>query len=168
MGLSVQYEIAVSRELLGLTLSQPPNLSYVLSNYFSFFFRPQGERGYYAIMIPSNATGNFPRVGQRSCLRRSGAYPDVRVTFRVLRDMPTSARISYCKQDRNLIVTQTAGRTVFFFLFFHTHSLSSFWTSRGHRCRPFPPPPVLALNVLSRILVGFGNPTARRFLIECC
>ena len=26
------------------------------------------------------------------------------------------------------------------FFFFHTHLLSSLWTSRGHRCRPFPPP----------------------------
>ena len=28
-----------------------------------------------------------------------------------------------------------------FFLFFHTLILSSFWTSRGHRCRPFSFPP---------------------------
>ena len=34
---------------------------------------------------------------------------------------------------------------VFFFLFFFTLLLSSFWTSRGHRCRPFFPP-VLAFN----------------------
>ena len=33
----------------------------------------------------------------------------------------------------------------FFFFFFRTLSLSSFWTSRGHRCRPFFPP-VLAFN----------------------
>ena len=33
----------------------------------------------------------------------------------------------------------------FFFFFFHTHLLSSFRTSRGHRCRPFFPP-VLAFN----------------------
>ena len=25
----------------------------------------------------------------------------------------------------------------FYFIFFRTHLLSSFWTSRGHRCRPF-------------------------------
>ena len=31
-----------------------------------------------------------------------------------------------------------------FVFFFLTLLLSSFWTSRGHRCRPFPPPPVLA------------------------
>ena len=30
----------------------------------------------------------------------------------------------------------------FSFVFFHTHLLSSFWTSRGHRCRPFSPPVV--------------------------
>ena len=29
--------------------------------------------------------------------------------------------------------------------FFHTHLLSNFWTSHGHRCRPFSPP-VLAFN----------------------
>ena len=51
-------------------------------------------------------------------------------------------------------------------LFFrHPHLISSFWTSRGHRCRPFFPS-VLAFNFLSRI--GFSNPTARRFLVECC
>ena len=26
------------------------------------------------------------------------------------------------------------------FIFLYTHLLSSFWTSRGHRCRPFSPP----------------------------
>ena len=52
---------------------------------------------------------------------------------------------------------------IFFFL--HTLLISSFWTSRGHRCRPFSLP-VLAFNFLSRI--GFSNPTARRFFIECC
>ena len=35
-----------------------------------------------------------------------------------------------------------------------------FWTSRGHRCRPFSPP-VRAFNFLWRI--GFSIPTARRF-----
>ena len=34
---------------------------------------------------------------------------------------------------------------VFFFFFFSTLSLSSFWTSRGHRCHPFSSP-VLAFN----------------------
>ena len=32
-----------------------------------------------------------------------------------------------------------------FYFIFHTHLLSSSWTSRGHRCRPFFPP-VLAFN----------------------
>ena len=47
-----------------------------------------------------------------------------------------------------------------FFFLLHTHLLSSFWTSRGHRCRPFSPP-VLALNFYR---IRFSNPTARRFL----
>ena len=34
---------------------------------------------------------------------------------------------------------------IIFFFSFLTLLLSSFWTSRGHRCRPFPPP-VLAFN----------------------
>ena len=38
--------------------------------------------------------------------------------------------------------------------------LSSFWTSRGHRCRPLFPPGS-CFQFLSRI--GFSNPTARRF-----
>ena len=37
---------------------------------------------------------------------------------------------------------------------------TSFWTSRGHRCRPFSPP-VRAFIFLLRI--GFSIPTARRF-----
>ena len=36
----------------------------------------------------------------------------------------------------------------FFFLLSLTLLLSSFWTSRGHRCRPFSPP-VLALNFIA-------------------
>ena len=51
------------------------------------------------------------------------------------------------------------------FFFFCTHLLSSFWTSRGHRCRPVSPPGT-CLQFLSRILVGFSNPTTRRFFIE--
>ena len=34
------------------------------------------------------------------------------------------------------------------FFFVHTHLLSSFWTSRVHRCRPFSPP-VLAFNFIA-------------------
>ena len=69
------------------------------------------------------------------------------------------------------IMMLRATTAVFFVLFciFRTHGthlLSSFfWTSRGHRCRPFSPP-VLAFDFLSRI--GFSNPAARRFFIECC
>ena len=37
---------------------------------------------------------------------------------------------------------------IFFFFFFRTPLLSSFWTSRGHRCRPFPTP-VLAFNFIA-------------------
>ena len=54
----------------------------------------------------------------------------------------------------------------FFFSFlFRTLLLSSFWTSRSHRCRPFFSPPGPCLQLLSRI--GFSTPTARRFFIEC-
>ena len=53
---------------------------------------------------------------------------------------------------------------VYRFFFLHTHLFSSFWTSRGHRCRPFPPPGS-CLQFVSRI--GFSNPTACRFFIEC-
>ena len=48
---------------------------------------------------------------------------------------------------------------------FFTLLLSSFWISRGHRCRPFSPPGS-CLQFLSR--TEFSNPTARRFFIECC
>ena len=41
--------------------------------------------------------------------------------------------------------TDLDARTVVVFFFFLTLLLSSFWTSRGHRCRPFSPP-VLAFN----------------------
>ena len=40
-----------------------------------------------------------------------------------------------------------AGGSIFFF-FFRTLILSSFWTSRGHRCRPFSPP-VLAFSFIA-------------------
>ena len=46
---------------------------------------------------------------------------------------------------------------------FSTLLLSSFWTSRGHRCRPLSPLGSF-LQFLSRI--GFSNPTTRRFFIE--
>ena len=50
------------------------------------------------------------------------------------------------------------------YLFFCTLLLSSFWTSRGHRCRPSSPGS--CLRFLSRI--GFSNLTARRIFINCC
>ena len=37
------------------------------------------------------------------------------------------------------------GYDIFFLFFFHTHLLSYYWTSGGHRCRSFFPP-VLAFN----------------------
>ena len=49
---------------------------------------------------------------------------------------------------------------MYIYIFCRTLLLSSFWTSRGHRCRPFFPP-VLAFNFSS--CIGFSNPTARRF-----
>ena len=50
------------------------------------------------------------------------------------------------KKWRASIVTCFFFFFVLFFSFFpHTHLLSIFWTSRGHRCRLFPPP-VLAFN----------------------
>ena len=54
--------------------------------------------------------------------------------------------------------------TFLVFFFFCTLLLSSLWTGRGHKCRPFPPPGS-CLHFISRI--GFSNPTARRFFIEC-
>ena len=54
----------------------------------------------------------------------------------------------------------------FFFFFFLTLLLSSFWTSRGWSQVSSLLPPGSCLQFLSRI--GFSNPTARRFFIECC
>ena len=36
-------------------------------------------------------------------------------------------------------VVRRGWKSLLFFFFFHTLLLSSFWTSRGHRCRPFFP-----------------------------
>ena len=44
------------------------------------------------------------------------------------------------------VTSQPGFFTRTFFFFVNTHLLSSFWTSRGHRFRPFSPP-VLAFNV---------------------
>ena len=48
-------------------------------------------------------------------------------------------------EERNKAKKSGRRYSFFFFFFFCTLSLSSFWTSRGHRCRPFSPP-VLAFN----------------------
>ena len=53
-----------------------------------------------------------------------------------------SYQVSAILQSRRCI---TATCIFFFFFFFRTLLLSSFWTSRGHRCRPFSPL-VLAFN----------------------
>ena len=55
----------------------------------------------------------------------------------------------------------------FVLVFFRTLLLSSFWTSRGHRCRPFLPPGSRLQIFLSRMPVGLSNPAARPFFIEC-
>ena len=54
---------------------------------------------------------------------------------------------------------------IFLFSFFAHFLLSSCWTSLGHKCRPLFPPGS-CLQFLSRM--GFSNPTARGFFIECC
>ena len=47
--------------------------------------------------------------------------------------------------DVVLTLTRVIKSVLFFFFLFFTTLLSSFWTSRGCRCRPFSPP-VLAFN----------------------
>ena len=49
------------------------------------------------------------------------------------------------KSSNKSVPSPTSPEVFFFFLFFAHFLLSSFWTSRGHRCRPFSPP-VLAFN----------------------
>ena len=81
----------------------------------------------------------------------------------------TAAR-SHCSQTVHVydnaificIPYENTTMPILFFVFF-TLLLSTFWTSRGHTCRPFPPR-VSCLQFVSRI--GFSNPTARRFFIE--
>ena len=63
------------------------------------------------------------------------------------------------------VLSSEASLVSWIFFFVLTRLLSSFWTSRGHRCRSFSPP-VLSCQFLSRI--GFRNLAARRFFIECC
>ena len=58
-------------------------------------------------------------------------------------------KLTYTRLEDNLIRHRSDRLSwVFFCSFFHTQSLSSFWTSRGHRCRPFFPP-VLAFNFIA-------------------
>ena len=48
----------------------------------------------------------------------------------------------HSEPTREVLGTDTTGprlRELVLFFFFHTHSLSSFWTSCGHRCRSFFP-----------------------------
>ena len=57
-----------------------------------------------------------------------------------------SGRVRRCSNPHGAGRVGSGGlRFFFFFFFFRTHLLSSFWTSRGHGCRPFSPP-VLAFN----------------------
>ena len=54
---------------------------------------------------------------------------------------------------------------IYFLYFFRILLLSSLWTSGDHRVSSLLPPGS-CLQLLSRI--GFSNPTARLFFIECC
>ena len=72
-----------------------------------------------------------------------------------------AVKIGFRRQKMRIGRSKIATDPSFFFpFFFFAHLLSSFWTSRGHRCRPFFPPGTCH-RFLSRI--GFSNPTARRF-----
>ena len=57
-------------------------------------------------------------------------------------------------------ISNDALSSIILFLFFFSFLRSSFWTSHGHRCRPFPRPDS-CLQLISRI--GLSKPTARRF-----
>ena len=66
------------------------------------------------------------------------------------------------QETRSLLVS-------FIHLFFHTHLLSSSWTSRGHRRRPFSPPAFAfnfrrALGSAIRLLVEFSSSVAIIFI----
>ena len=58
---------------------------------------------------------------------------------------PRRPRAGAARNGAFPVVCTPPTHTLFFFFFFCTLSLSSFWTSRGHRCRPFSSP-VLAFN----------------------
>ena len=62
-------------------------------------------------------------------------------------------------------VGSSAGCGHTYIYFFLTLVLSSFWTSRGHRCRPFSPPILLAFNFYRA--QGSAIPLLVDFSIEC-
>ena len=83
-----------------------------------------------ARICPENTRSLLAQVGKQNC----------------------SARIKSCGCKTESIFgrdrfVRLSASLIFYFLFnyFRTLLLSSFWTSRGHRCRPFFPP-VLAFN----------------------
>ena len=55
---------------------------------------------------------------------------------------------------------------IYLLFFWRAFTFQLLVKSRGHGCRPFLPPSDSCLQFLSRI--GFSNPTARRFFVECC
>ena len=105
-------------------------------------------------------------------------YQQIRGT---LTKKPHSHFFSGARQEGGWVfVTFMHGRSRMniFVLFFSSHFLiSSFWTSRGHRCRPFSPPVLaficIALRVQqSPLLVDFlssvANSRSRAFLKSNC
>ena len=74
------------------------------------------------------------------------------------------ARESYMASSQKHKSQHTSFVFLFFFL---TLLLSSFWTSRGHGSRLFFPPGS-CLQFYQVLRIGFSNPTARRFFMECC
>ena len=60
---------------------------------------------------------------------------------------PTAAPAVSTSSLLSVLLLYPGSEAVFFF-FFRTHLLFSFWTSRGHRCRPFSPP-ALAFNFIA-------------------
>ena len=51
------------------------------------------------------------------------------------------------------------------FFFVHTYLLSSFWTSRGHRCRPFSPPVLGSIYIAHRVQQSHCSPIFHRVLL---
>ena len=97
-----------------------------------------------------------PKILRSFRAKRRTITPTIIIDFHFIYHHPEMVRPSSLACRGRLV------RMVSFF----TLLLSSSWIDRrGDRCRPFFPP-VLALHFLSRM--GFSNPTARRFLVECC